>query len=40
LADAERLRFSSEVTPESLASVPEELHASVREVAEECDQLW
>lgn len=40
LADAERLRFSSEVTDETLASVPEELRDSVREVAEECDQLW
>lgn len=40
LADAERLRFSSEVTEEALVSVPEQLRASVREVAEECDQLW
>jgi hypothetical protein len=40
LVDAERLRFSSEVTEESLASVPEELRASVHEVAEECDALW
>ena len=40
LADAERLRFSDEVTSESLASVPEELHGSVHEVARECDELW
>jgi all-trans-8'-apo-beta-carotenal 15,15'-oxygenase len=40
LADAERLRFSSELTEESLASVPEELRASVHEVARECDDLW
>ena len=40
LVDAERLRFSSEVTEESLASVPEELRASVLEVAEECDSLF
>lgn len=40
LADAERLRFSDEVTAESLASVPEELHDSVRAVARECDDLW
>jgi all-trans-8'-apo-beta-carotenal 15,15'-oxygenase len=40
LADAERLRFSSEVTEETLASVPEELRASVHDVAAECDQLW
>ncbi len=37
LPDVERLRFSSEVTPERLASVPEELHALVHEVAAECD---
>ncbi|MEJ5255712.1 MAG: carotenoid oxygenase family protein [Acidimicrobiales bacterium] len=40
LVDAQRLRFSSEVTEESLASLPEELQAAVREVADECDQLW
>ena len=40
LADAERLRFSSEVNAESLAGVPEELHASVHAVAAECDDLW
>ncbi|MEZ5177578.1 MAG: carotenoid oxygenase family protein [Acidimicrobiales bacterium] len=40
LTDAERLRFSAEVTPEALASVPEELHAAVHEVARECDELW
>ncbi len=40
LTDAERLRFSSEVTDETLASVPDDLRASVHEVTEECDQLW
>lgn len=40
LADAERLRFSDEVTPATLASVPEDLHPAVHEVAEECDNLW
>ena len=40
LADAERLRFSDEVTAERLATVPDELHASVHEVARECDELW
>jgi hypothetical protein len=39
LAAAERLSFSSEITAEALASIPEELQASVREVAEECDSL-
>ncbi|MCU0262003.1 MAG: hypothetical protein MUE78_13380 [Ilumatobacteraceae bacterium] len=40
LVDAERLRFSDEVTDAALASVPEELHSAVHAVAEECDQLW
>ena len=40
LADAERLRFSDEISAEALASVPEALHGAVRAVAEECDQLW
>jgi hypothetical protein len=40
LVDAERLRFSSELTEESLAAVPDELRASVHEVAAECDSLW
>ncbi len=40
LADADRLRFSAEVNDETLASVPEELRGSVREVAEELDRLW
>ncbi len=40
LADAERLRFSDEVDAESLASLPEDLHAAVHAVAEECDNLW
>ena len=35
----EALRFSSEVTDEALAAIPAELHASVHEVAEECDAL-
>ena len=39
LADAERLRFSDELSDERMASVPEELHAAVRAVAEECDSL-
>jgi hypothetical protein len=39
LADAERLRFSDETSAERLAEVPEELRASVRTVAEECDGL-
>ena len=37
LVDAERLRFSDEVTDEALASLPDELAASVREVAAELD---
>ena len=40
LADAERLRFSDEVTAETLASVPDELHAAVHAVADECDGTW
>lgn len=40
LADAERLRFSEEVTDESLAALPEDLRRSVREVAAECDGSW
>ena len=40
LADAERLRFSDEITPDALASVPEDLHAAIHEVAAECDALW
>ncbi len=39
LADAERLRFSDELSDERMASVPEEFHGSIREVAEECDEL-
>ncbi len=39
LADAERLRFSDEITPEALASIPEELHGLVHQVAEECENL-
>jgi len=37
LADAERLRFSDELSDERMASVPEELHPAIRAVAEECD---
>ena len=40
LADAQRLRFSDEVTAERLASVPEELHSAIHEVARECDELF
>jgi len=39
LVGAERLRFSDEITEERLASVPEALHASIRAVAAECDEL-
>jgi carotenoid cleavage dioxygenase-like enzyme len=39
LADAERLRFSDELNDELMASVPDELHDAIREVAAECDQL-
>ncbi len=39
LADAERLRFSDELSAERMAEVPEAFHASIREVAEECDQI-
>ncbi len=39
LADAERLRFSDELSDERMASVPEELHSAIREVAVECDAL-
>ena len=37
--DVERLRFRDELTPARLASVPEEYHASIFEVAEECDAI-
>ena len=37
LADAERLRFSDELSDERMASVPDEFHSSIREVAAECD---
>lgn len=39
LADAERLRFSDELSAERMASVPAELHDSIRAVAAECDEL-
>jgi hypothetical protein len=37
LVDAERLRFADELSDDLLASVPEDLHATVREVAAEID---
>ena len=37
LVDAERLTFSSELTPEAMAKVPEELRPAVLEVAAELD---
>ena len=39
LADADRLRFSDELSEERMASVPAELHPAIRAVAEECDNL-
>ena len=39
LADADRLRFSDEITAEYLASVPDELHGVIHDVAAECDAL-
>ena len=39
LADAERLRFADELSDDLMASIPAELHQTIREVAEECDQL-
>ena len=39
LADAERLRLLRELSDEPMASVPEELHGAIREVAAECDEL-
>lgn len=39
LADAERLRFSDELSDELMAQVPEELHGAIREVAAECDAI-
>jgi hypothetical protein len=39
LVDAERLRFSDELSAELMARIPEELHGAVRAVAEECDGL-
>lgn len=40
LVDAERLRFSDELSDDLMASVPEELHGAIREVAAECDELF
>jgi hypothetical protein len=39
LVDADRLRFSHELSPEVMATVPEELHGAVHDVARECDDL-
>ncbi len=39
LADAERLHFSSELSDERMASVPEEFHSTIHEVASECDEV-
>jgi hypothetical protein len=39
LVDADRLRFSDELSPEVMAAVPEELHGTIRDVARECDDL-
>ena len=39
LVDADRLRFSDELSDEVMATVPAELHGAIREVAEECDEL-
>jgi all-trans-8'-apo-beta-carotenal 15,15'-oxygenase len=38
LVDAERLRFSDELSDELMASVPVELHDAIHEVAAECNQ--
>ena len=40
LVDAERLRFSDELSDDVMASVPDELHGAIRAVAEECDSLF
>jgi len=40
LVDAERLRFSDELTDDLMASVPAELHGVIRDVAAECDGLF
>ena len=39
LVDAERLRFSDELSDELMAAVPDELHGAIRDVARECDEL-
>jgi len=39
LVDAERLRFSEELSDEFMSTVPEEFRSATREVAEECDEL-
>ncbi|HRW36081.1 MAG TPA: carotenoid oxygenase family protein [Aquihabitans sp.] len=38
-ADADRLRFADELRPEVLGALPDDLQASVRAVADECDAL-
>jgi len=38
--DGFRVELSDEVSAEARASVPEDLHAAVRAVANECDDLW
>ena len=40
LIDAERLRFSDELSEQVMASVPEEFHGAILEVARECDDLF
>ena len=39
LVDAERLRFSDELSDDLMAGIPEELHGAIRDVARECDEL-
>ena len=39
LIDAERLRFSDELSDELMTTVPNELHGAIRAVADECNML-
>ena len=39
LVDAERLRFSDELSDELMAAIPDELHGTIHDVARECDEL-
>jgi len=39
LVDAERLRFSDELTDELMAAVPHNFHGAIHAVADECDEL-